>query len=74
MITGGFPNFFPQHIVINERNATNIPPSKWVFPYHIVIQQFIRVFMINKQPIKNIRKTARKHVTYENNISVIKSF
>ena len=63
MITGGFPKIFPQHIVLNERNATNIPPSKNVFPYHIVIQQFIRVFMINKQPIKNIRKTARKHVT-----------
>ena len=63
MITGGFPNFFPQHIVNNERNTTNIPPSKWVFPYHIVIQQLIKVFMINKQPIKNIRKTARKHVT-----------
>ena len=63
MITGGFPNFFPQHIVINERNATNIPPSKWVFPYHIEIQQLMKDFMIYKEPIKNIRKITRKHVT-----------
>ena len=73
MITGGFPYFFPQHI-INERK-TKIPPSKCVFPYHKVIQQLIKAFIINKEPIKKIRKTARKHVTYKKNcISVNKSF
>ena len=72
IITGWFPYFFPQHIN-NERN-TKIPPSKFVFPYHIVIQQLIKAFIINKEPIKNVRKTAKKQVTYKKIIFLLRNF